>query len=138
MGFHDHLRRTFYRRESHRGRHIGEHRHLDFHSRHYSVGNASDVEEGRTGQAGSKRLLIAIAALVAYSVFWNTKQGAFLQQNDGIVTTYKDGRKDILVLQNVSSETSVCRVEIGERSTKDYVSEPDTVSYVNRALLNCR
>ena len=84
------------------------------------------------------RLLIAIAVLVAYSVFWSTKQGAFRQQNDGIVATYKDGRKDILVLRNVSGRTSVCRVEIGGRSTKDYVLQPDMVSYVNRALLTYR
>ena len=43
----------FHRRESHRGRHIREHRHLDFHSRHYSVGHASDVEEGKTGRGRS-------------------------------------------------------------------------------------
>jgi len=83
-----------------------------------------------------KRSLIAISALVAYSVFWSTKQTAFREQSGGIVTSYFEGRNDILVLRNVSNKTSVCRVEIGKRPTKDYVIEPDTETYINRALLS--
>ena len=85
-----------------------------------------------------KRTLIAIAALVAYSVYWSTNQATFREPSGGIVTTYLEGRKDILVLRNVSHKTSVCRVEIGKRPTKDYVIEPGMETYINRALLSYR
>ena len=84
------------------------------------------------------RSVIAIAALVAYSIFWSTKQDTFRQQNGGVVCTYMEGRKDILVLRNASSKTSVCRVEIGVQPTSDHVMEPGMVRYINRALLSYR
>lgn len=79
--------------------------------------------------------MMAIGAVVAYSVFWSAKQDTFRQQNGGIVGTSMEGRKDILVLRNPSNETSVCRVEIGMQPTSDDVMEPGMVRYINRALL---
>jgi hypothetical protein len=82
--------------------------------------------------------LMAIAAVFAYSVFWSEQQDAFRQQNGGVVGTYMDDRKDILVLRNASSKTTVCRVEIGMQPTSDYVMEPDIVRYIRTELLSYR
>ena len=57
--------------------------------------------------------VIAIAAIVAYSIFCSAKEATFRQQKRGFVGTCMEGHKDILVLQNAFRKTSVRGVEIG-------------------------